>query len=327
MDALDRHAEVLKLSRLLGADAADLQFLEQAAPSSLREFRMAASHTLFDDGREVFQRLAKLSRLLPIPLLVRFTAALVGPQLAARVACEMDPERAAQLSSELATEFLADVSVSLEPGRSRLVVQGIHADRIRDVGLVLLRRREYVCMACFVDVLHEPVLRQMIEAIESEADLLRIGFFVEDKAQLNMLIGLFDDQRLVRLIEAAHREQLWPEAIALMSHVTGVSSTRLGDIAAGRPAAMLESLIGVAWREGLLPLLLEVVANMSQDSQRRLAQLECLRASGLLEALVQAGISTQRWSALSPLLEWLPLDLKRRALQFALDDLSPPPNR
>lgn len=319
MDALDRHAEVVKLARLLGSQPEALAFLESARSGSLREFRRAASHSLFDDGREVFLRLAKLSRLLPMPWLARFTAALVGPELAARVASEMEPQRAAQLSAVLETEFLAEVCLHLEAGRSRAVIQGISADRVRQVGLCLLERREFVCMACFVDILHEPVLRQMIDAIESEADLLRVGFFVEDKAQLNMLISLFDDQRLARLIEAAHRERLWPEAIALMSHVSGQSSTRLGDIAAAQPEAVLTGLLQVAEREGLLPLLLGVVGRMSEPAQRRVAALPALRHRALLEALVSAGIATQRWEVLVPLLGWLPADLKQRAVAAALD--------
>ncbi len=272
MDTMDRQAELTKLSRVLAVAPAELAFLEGASLSSLREFRRLATHTLFDDGRETFRRLAKLSRLLPIPLLVRFTTSLVGPELAGRVASEMEPERAARMSAVLPIDFLGEVCLHLDPERSREVIRGISADGVRDVGLELLRRHEYICMARFVDVLEESVLSRMMAAIEDETDLLRIGFFVEEKAQLDMLIGLLDDQRLERLLRAAQREALWPEAIALMSHVLPQTRGRLGDITANQSAELLHGLVSAAHGAGLWAELMEVVAHMAPQSQLRVIQ-------------------------------------------------------
>ncbi|MEZ4233571.1 MAG: hypothetical protein R3B89_30615 [Polyangiaceae bacterium] len=269
---MDRQAELTKLARVLAVEPGDLAFLEGARVSSLREFRRAATHTLFDDGRETFRRLAKLSRLLPVPLLVRFTTSLVGPELAGRVASEMEPERAARMSSELPVDFLGEVCLHLDPERSREVIRGIAPTGIRDVGLELLRRKEYICMARFVDVLEESVLAQMMAAIVDETDLLRIGFYVEDKAQLDMLIGLLDDERLERLLFAANRAALWPEAIALMNHVRSETRARLGDLTAQQPEELIHGLVFAAHEAGLWPELLDIVAHMSAASQLLVVQ-------------------------------------------------------
>lgn len=283
MDALDRQAELTKLSRVLAVEPEALAFLDAASVDALREFRQAATHTLFDDGRETFRRIAKLSRLLPIPLLVRFTTSLVGPELAGRVASEMDPERAARMSTELPLGFLGEVCLHLDPERSREVIRGIEAACVRDVGLELLRRQEYICMARFVDILEESVLAEMMAAIVDETELLRIGFFVEDKGQLDMLIGLLDDQRLERLIHAAHRSGLWPEAIALMSHVQDGTCARLGDMTARQPPALLHSLVFAVHEAGLWLELLNVVHHMSPESQllviQRLATNEFMQSA------------------------------------------------
>lgn len=283
MDALDRQAELTKLSRVLAVEPEALAFLDGASVAGLREFRQAATHTLFDDGRETFRRLAKLSRLLPIPLLVRFTTSLVGPELAGRVASEMDPERAARMSSELPLDFLGEVCLHLDPERSREVIRGIEAACVRDVGLELLRRQEYICMARFVDILERSVLAQMMAAIVDESELLRIGFFVEDKAQLDMLIGLLDDSRLERLIHAAHLSGLWPEAIALMSHVRGETRARLGNMTARQSPALLHSLVFAVHEAGLWGELLEVVHHMSPENQllviQRLATDEFMQSA------------------------------------------------
>ncbi len=317
MDALDRHAELIKLARLLAVEPEQLAFLNEASPADLRDFREEATHSLFDDGRETFRRLAKLSRLLPIPLLARFTAAFVGPELAARVASEMDPQRAADLSGKLPIEFLAEVCLHLEPGRSREVIRGIPADRVGAITGALLETKEYVCMARFVDVLAEDILRSMIDLIESDAHL-KIGFFVEDKAQLDMLGGLFDDARLEGLVEAAREQELWTQAIALMSHVSPDTCARIGNIAAARPEATLTSLIRAAKREDLWALLLRIVGHMSVPGQRRLAQLEALGEEGVLEGIVTAAVDSEHWEVAIPLLSWLPLDRRERALEFAL---------
>lgn len=272
MDAMDRQAELTKLARVLSAEPAALGFLEEASVASLREFRQLATHTLFDDGRETFRRLAKLSRLLPVPLLVRFTTSLVGPELAGRVASEMDPDRAARMSAELPLDFLGEVCLHLDPERSREVIRGIDSSRVRDVCLELLRRREYICMARFVDILERGVLAQMMAAIEDETELLKIGFFVEDKAQLDMLIGLLSDERLERLILAANQEGLWPEAIALMSHVREETRARLGNVTARQAATLLHGLVFAAHAARLWPELLNIVARMGPAEQLLVVQ-------------------------------------------------------
>ena len=294
MDALDRQAELTKLARVLAVDANALAFLDAAPVTSLREFRQMATHTLFDDGRETFRRLAKLSRLLPVPLLVRFTTSLVGPELAGRVASEMEPDRAARMSSVLPIDFLGEVCLHLDPERSREVIRGIDPNRVRDVCLELLRRREYICMARFVDILERSVLQQMMDAIEDETELLKIGFFVEDKAQLDMLIGLLTDERLERLIRAAEREGLWPEAIALMSHVRGETRARLGNMIARQSAALLHGLAFAVHAAGLWLELLDVVAHMAPEQQLVVVQKLATPAFMGSEAFEGGFIALQR---------------------------------
>lgn len=320
MDALDRHAELVKLARLLGCEQTALSFLGDADPGALAGFRAAVTATMFDDGRETFRRMAALSKLLPIPILVHFAGVLVGPVLAGRISGEMDPGRAARLSTELPTEFLAEVCQHMDPKRARAVIQGTAASRIVDVAMQLDAWDDPITMARFVDVLEPEVMRRVIDATPDYATLLRIGFFVEDKARLDVLIGLFVDDELDRLVRAAHDSALWPEAIALMSHVGPRTRARLGDAAARQPEEMLAELVGAVHRRGLWPTLLEVVQVMSTDSQRRVAALSLLDDRALLAAAVGATRGTGRWDAILPLLAAMPVARRALALEAALAD-------
>ncbi len=319
MDALDRHAELVKLSRLLGCDADAIDFLGDADPAKLRRFRAAVTNTMFDDGRETFRRMAALSKRLPLPVLVHFAGILVGPVLAGRIAGEMDPERAARLSTELPTPFLADVCRHMDPKRARAVIAGIAPERIVDIALALAEADDPITMARFVDVLAPPVLQRVIDATPDYGTLLRIGFFVEDKAQLDVVIGLFDDEQTERLVRAAHAGALWPEAIALMAHVGPAMRRRLGDVAARQPEDVLEELVRAVHRRGLWSTLLEVIAVMSPDSHRRIAALSLLDDREVLGAVVAATRRTRCWHVVLPLLAAMPVARRASALEVALE--------
>jgi hypothetical protein len=106
----------------------------------------------------------------------------------ALAAGRLEPSRAVAVAGKLSTDFLADVAVELDPRRTSAVIAGIPARRIGAITAELVRRAEYVTMGQFVGHLGDEALRAALDEM-SDADVLRVGFVLEDKGGLDRLVG------------------------------------------------------------------------------------------------------------------------------------------
>src|SRR5437870_1901319 len=102
-------AELTRIARLLGVDESRIVYLEALDLEALRQLRESVSEQLFDSDRDVLERLASASRLLPMGLVASLGQSVFGPVVSARITALTDPERAAHLAGRLPTPFLAEV--------------------------------------------------------------------------------------------------------------------------------------------------------------------------------------------------------------------------
>ena len=308
MGKLAQRAEVQRLESLLGTGPQDLAFLESIPLETLRRIREAAQDRLFGDDLTLFQRLAAASVLLPIGVIAMMAEKIFGPVLGARVAGEMNWKRAVELAARLPVKFLADIAVQLDPRRAENIIRNLPPPRIREITADLLQRREFVTMGRFVDFLTTEAIREAIKAFTRPADLLHVGFFVDNKRRLNELIHLLPDSQLMGIIQAAQSdpEELWPEALALMAYVDESLKRRLGDLAAGQDESVLEGLLQTAHHQQLWDDLLPVIACMSEQAQNKVCALKDLSRPDILRGILHSAEQNQLWRSLLPLLDRLP---------------------
>src|SRR5436305_8288287 len=124
-DSLAVKAEILKLARVLGYDAAELGYLNEASAEDIRQLREQVTDMLFTAHGHTLGRMAAASRLLPIGVLALIAERAFGPMLAARMAGMIEPSRAVEIAAKLPPGFLADVAVELDPRRASDVIAGI----------------------------------------------------------------------------------------------------------------------------------------------------------------------------------------------------------
>ncbi len=115
---LQTRAEITKLARLLGREAAELAYLERVAAADLRRLRHGVTELLYDADAAALRRLAAAGRLLPAGLVATIAQRAFGPVLSARLAGLLDLERAVDVAGKLPPEFLADVAGELDPRRA-----------------------------------------------------------------------------------------------------------------------------------------------------------------------------------------------------------------
>jgi hypothetical protein len=307
--SLEGHAEVMKLARLLDTPNERLAYLERLAPADVRELRERATVLLHEDDRRL-GRVALASKIPPAPVTAWIAQHLFGALLCARIAGLLDTRRAVDLAKRMPPEFLADLAVQLDPRRAREIIFALPATLIGKVAAILNRRDEHIAMGRFVGHMTDDALRECFAVID-DATLLRISYFVEQKDQLDHVVGLLEIERVRGAIRDAAGEDLWPQALDLLTRVTPERAGDLADLAAEEDDDVLGGMVFAAQRDGLWDVVLPVVRSMSVEGRERFAQLPAFHEPDVLVAVVDAAHDCDLLDDLLPLAALLPDDARQ----------------
>lgn len=307
----DSGVQILKLARLVDAEPNDLSYLQDVAPQGLRDLREQVTVAMFDADRQLLQRIAAATKLIPAKLAAAIGERAFGPLLCARVTGMLEPSRAVDIASRLPTDFLADLAVELDPRRASRVIAEIPPQQIAEITRVLADREEFIAMGGFVGHLPEAALRAAVDAFDDRA-LLLTAYVVEAKGNLAALVGLLPPERLETIIRSASELDLWPEALDVLGHVSERQRGQLGDLAAAQDDAVLDTMVRAAQRDGLWADVLPVTRAMSDDSRARFAKLKAVQPRPVLVSIVDAASQHGLWRDVLLLLPALPAATRRR---------------
>ena len=310
-------AEILKLARVLGAEPEDLSYLQGVAPQDLRDLREQVTVAMFEADRQLLQRVAAVTKLVPAKLAAAIAERAFGPLLCARVTGLLEPSRAVDIAARLATDFLADLAVELDPRRASRVIAEIPPEQVAEITSELAEREELIAMGGFVGHLPEAALRAALDALDDET-LLLTAYVVEAKANLAPLVELLPPERLETIIRTAAELDLWPEALDVLGHVSERQRGQLGDLAAAQDDAVLDTMVLAAQRDGLWGDVLPVTRAMSPDSRARFAKLASVQARPVLASIVDAASEHGLWPELLMLLPQLPTDARRCVAELGM---------
>ena len=308
--SLDGGVEILKLARLMGAEPEELDYLQYVAPQDIRDLREQVTVQMFDADRQLLQRAAAASRLIPARLAALIGERAFGPLLCARVTGLLEPARAVDLAGHLPTSFLADVAVELDPRRASRVIAEIPPEQVAEVTSELVEREEFIVMGGFVGHLPEAALRGALAVVDDEA-LLLTAYVVEAKGNLGALVALLPEERLEAIIRTAHEAELWPEALDVLGHLSDRQRGHLGDLAAAQDEEVLDGMVRAAQRDGLWDELLPVTGAMSPESRARFATLRAVQTRPVLASIIDAASRQALWPELLVLLPLLPAEARR----------------
>ncbi len=259
--------EILKLARLLRRDPDCLSYLEAVPVDDVRRLREQVTDVLFSANHKTFARLAAASKLLPAGLNATIAQRAFGPVLAARITGQLEPSRAVEVAERLPPSFLADVAIELDPRRASDVIARIPPRQVAAITRELVSRDEYVTMGRFVGLLPDAAIAAALEATDDGA-LLQTGFVLEQKSRLEQVAELLGPERLEGVIDAACADDLWPEALDLLTHLNTDRQRSLIEQAVQQDA-VLESLVQAAERHGIWDDVLRLQSVTSEASQER----------------------------------------------------------
>jgi len=314
----DGGVEILKLARLVSAEPEELSYLQYVAPQDIRDLREQVTVAVFDADRQMLQRLAAATKLIPTKLAAAVAQQALGPTLSARVTGLLEPARAVDIASRLPTAFLADLAIELDPRRASRVIAEIPAKQIAEITAELVEREEFITMGGFVGHLPEAALRAATEVVDDEA-LLLTAYVIDAKGNLGALVELLPEERLESIIRTAHEADLWPEALDVLRHVSERQRGQLGDLAAAQEDAVLDGMVSAAQSDGLWGDVLPVTRAMSNESRERFAQLKSVQTQPVLASIVEAASQREMWPELLVLLPPLPAAARRRVAALGTD--------
>jgi len=202
--------QLTRVARLLAVDVAELMALPGLADVPAGDVRLLhdqMSEAIHRSGRAGFASIAVLAAKLPGPVAGRLAEKFLPPVLAARVCEHLDPERARDLVSRVSLPYLTGVALSLDPVRSRGVVEAIPAERVGRVAAELFAAEEYAAMAEFVSVVDAEALAAAVRA-GSTQDLVEIVPLLEWNDRLEQALAGLPQEQVAALAAELDNPQL-----------------------------------------------------------------------------------------------------------------------
>jgi hypothetical protein len=321
MSRLAVQAELDKLSQTLDLAHEQVEFLRPLPAEQLRGLRISIYEMLFQEDRDVFQRLSRVVARLP-PAAAAAAATRGGPIVAARLAADLPARRVVEIATRLDPAFGADVVVHLDPRRTRDAIRALPVDWLAAVARELIARGDFITPSRFVEFLSDDAVRALEESIEDEGALLRIAFYIGSKNRLDHLFAMLPDERVERLIlqVADPSRNLLSEFLSLLIHVSYGLKRKLGDVAAAQGEEVLTAFVRAAHEQQLWADLLPVVASMSPAAQRKVVDLPVLREPDVQAGILRSADEHGLWGIVLPMISLMD-DANRAAVAGILAQL------
>ena len=305
---IETQAELLKLSRLLETDEADMAFLDGQDLNALAAFRNSVSSFFYEQHQDSYQRLAGISKLVPTGASAKLATTVLGSVLAAGIASELPAERAIKLADKLPDDFLAKLCIHLEPTYSRALLAAMPDKIVATVAKALLAMNEHITLARFVAVIQPSALKAVTSTVNDGEAMVKIALYLEDKSKLDTLLGLLSETQQKATLKAATDHELWPAVLSLNEHLNTELRGQMGNLVAEQGDAVLSHIIEVASDQQLWTNLLQAVNAMDNAHQQNVVNLPKLREAAVMESLIATVASENSWDELLTLLPLLDQD-------------------
>lgn len=286
MTSLAGRVELIKLGAVLQVDPAELDYLDKVEPEQVREFRRAVDEALFRRHERRFRRIAKVTESVPVAISARVAQLALSPALGARVAAVMEPTLAVKLAGSLNTDYLADLSVAIDPHRADAIIAGIPDKVVVAVGTELVRRREHVALGRFVSVIETDTALRVVEQASGE-DLLRVALFAEEPSALDAFVTRIEDARLRDAIIAAHELELYDDAVTLVASVSAAGRRRLVPMIADLDPAGRDGFARSIHRHDAWETVIPSLVEMDDDALAGITNSEATLDEGMVDRIVE----------------------------------------
>ncbi|MCS6983783.1 MAG: hypothetical protein NZM25_01475 [Leptospiraceae bacterium] len=273
MDDLAKRSALEKIAYLLQRDEQDFSFLYKLEAQEINRLYEWVLERLQLDNSPFWERLAKVTAFIPNFINARIAEDILGAHITANLTYHVPVQDALAISRYFSVEFMAELAQVLVPGRAQHILHSFPVQDMKKIMHQLLRKKNYYTLGNFVDYLPIETLLVLAQEIHNEEDLLRIAVFSSNKQHLaNMLCG-FTDDRLLRLVQAAHRLGLWNELLGVVSFFDDSLRQRMANIAQDFGPSELLAMLKAACGLQLAADMARITQFLAEKEKARLAQL------------------------------------------------------
>lgn len=260
--------ELNKLAAELGADGAEVAFLSVLSVDQIRDLRGVLSTAIFARNEGRVRRLAALTTLVPAALSARIAEMALGPALSARVASVLDGSVAARLAGHLSPEFLAEVSVHLDPTRVGPIVSGLPEYLIVDTGRTLIKAKQHAALGRLVAVVSPEAALKVVDVADGH-DMLQIALYADQPEALDRIVAGLPEDKVIDVLRAAGESGDYDAAVSMLTSLSRESSARLirnvGVVPAETRAELVESVARHRVWASVVPALPEIEPGVMSD--------------------------------------------------------------
>jgi hypothetical protein len=303
LSKLGTQSEIDKLGETLALDPDRLAFLSGLPPEELRSLRVSVYERMFGLDRVLFERLAILGARMPAAVTARVAEHVFGPMISARVVAEMPGTTALAVAERVPASFFADTAPYLDPRRLRDMIPRLPVEVAVEVARELVSRGQFTTVSRFVDFVTEEQTRAVVDAIDDEAAILRVAFYMGSKNRMDHLFRTLPPERIERMVRRVEQQpdELLPAFLSVLIHVSYALRRELGAIIAAQPASVLSGYVRAAQQQQLWPDVLPVLAGMAEDAVRVIVNLPVLSEPPVQRSIVDAADGHGLWGLVLPL--------------------------
>ncbi|WP_028472885.1 hypothetical protein [Nocardioides alkalitolerans] len=301
--------EIAKLAHELDLGADELAFLEDRDPQPVRRLRQDVSAALYARHETRFRRLAALSAAVPVTIAVKAAQLAVGPVVSARIAASMPPDEAVRMAGRFSPDFLADLTLSLDPTRVEAIIRELDHDLVTKVGRLLLARGEHLVLGRFVSLVDTAPALAVVDGA-SPGDLLQVALYAEDRSALSVLVLALPVEVVAATIDDSHATGTQTDALTLLTSLDDPARTRVIAALATLPADRQDGFLRAVVAMAAWPEVLPGVGGLDDEALGVLANGPTTADAAVLDEVVAAARALDRPDLLARLL--LALDAPHR---------------
>lgn len=296
--SIETQTALTKLARALEIPVADVVFLDHLAVEDLRTLQWNISDVLGAANRRRLQGVANASKLIPVGLAATIGEKWFGPVLCAQLVGLIEPARGGQFAKQLSVPFMADITRRTDPRVVSELVNHLSVRTMQKIAIALLDDGDYLTLSHFVGHLPPETIGSILDAIDDNAAVVRIARFVDDVSNLNPVVALLPDSRIVALVEAVDEADLWVDGLHLFSQLEETQITRIATTIVDTNDGMIASALQAFDRHDLWQQGFALVDHLDAAHLATFADVLLVVNDDLIAAAVDAIDTHNAWPTL-----------------------------
>lgn len=200
-DISEKSILIQKIIRVLKISEQDYSFLEKLEVEELSVLNDGIQDALFNNQSEHWKRVADVAKYLPNYMNAKVSEKVLGAYITANLSYHLDSKDLVGISKFLSKPFLAEVAENLIPSKSDKLVNELPISLVQSVTEYLMSKEQYFVIASFIEVVHRKRLMQLIDAINSDSDLLKTSEYIRNPELLKDIFLSFSPSRQTKLLQ------------------------------------------------------------------------------------------------------------------------------